>query len=101
MSKTYQLNHHRGCSCPPCSDLRERLPKTAPAIATIPGTANLIAAIRAVDAGLEKLAECAPVAWSRIGRLRVELHKTVSDTQILAPMPADMVAEIERLSKNQ
>lgn len=96
-----QLHHQRGCSCPDCFTLRERLGKTPPAVATQYGQEHLIAALRAVDAGLETLAEGTPVAWSRIGRLRVELRETVSDHRILAPMAADVVAEIERLSKPQ
>lgn len=97
----YQMHHKHGCSCPDCSALRERLGKTPPAVATQYGQETLIAALRAVDAGLEKLAERTPVAWSRIGRLRIELRETVSDTRILPPMAADVVAEIERLSKKQ
>lgn len=102
----YQMHHKRGCSCPDCSELRCLPPKhllagIKPAIATQPGTENLITALRAVDAGLEKLAEGTPVAWSRIGRLRIEMRETVSDSRILPPMAADVVAEIQRLSKQQ
>lgn len=102
----YQMHHKRGCSCPDCSELRSLPPKhllacVTPAVAIQYGHEKLVAALREVDAGLEKLAEGAPVAWSRIGRLRIELRETVSDTRILAPMAADTVAEIERLSKQQ
>ena len=102
----YQMHHKRGCSCPDCSDLRSLPPKhllagVKPACVTQYGQENLVTALRAVDAGLEKLAEGTPVAWSRIGRLRVQLRETISDNRILAPMAADVVAEIERLSKQQ
>jgi hypothetical protein len=93
----YQLHHKRGCSCPNCAALRE----VRPAVASQYGQEHLIAAIRAVDVGLEKLAEGTPVAWSRIGRLRIELREAVSDNRILAPMAADVVAEIKRLSQQQ
>ena len=98
---TCQMHHQRGCSCPNCSTLRERIGKTPPAVATQYGQEKLIAALRAVDAGLAELAAGTPVAWSRIGRLRIELRETVSDTRVLVPMAADVVAEIERLSKPQ
>lgn len=97
----YQMHHQRGCSCPGCASLRERLGKTPPAVATQYGSEQLIAALRVVDAGLEQLAEGAPVAWSRIGRLRIQMRETISDARILPPMAADIVAEIERLSQQQ
>ena len=99
--KPMQLHHRRGCSCPDCSALRERLPKTAPAVAMQYGTENLIKALRDADAALASLAEHTPVAFSRIGAIRIAMHKTVSDKQVLVPMAADLVAEIEQLSKNK
>ena len=96
-----QLNQQRGCGCPDCSMLRERLPKTAPAVATRYGTEELIKALRDADAALAKLADGTPVAFSRIGMIRIKMRETVADQRILVPMAADLIAEIKQLREKR
>jgi len=81
--------------------LRERLPKTTPAVVMQYGTANFIKALRDADAALAKLADGTPVAFSRIGMIRIAMHETVADPQILVPMAADLVSEIKQLREKR